>query len=240
MPAVGRGGEAGVAPAARARATPRSAQPREPSRRVEPLSTTSTSSGARVCARARRAAPGSQRRPFQFGTTTATRSDHGAPSAARAAARAARLARRARSPRGVGDDGAHPAAEVARRRSARRCARTSRGSTRQRVEARDRRGERLGRRARRRTCPSRPRSTVSRAPPSRSAMTGRPAACASTAAIPNSSVAVTTSARARARRAGDLRVGDAAGEAHRRPGEPPQPPRVGPVADDDQRQAEPR
>ena len=44
--------------------------------------------------------------------------------------------------------------------------------------------------------PVSPSITVSQAPPSASAITGRPAAWASTAAMPNSSVAVTTSARA--------------------------------------------
>ena len=48
----------------------------------------------------------------------------------------------------------------------------------------------------RRTRRSRRARTLSRTPPSPSAITGRPAASASTAAIPNSSVAVTTSARA--------------------------------------------
>ena len=44
-----------------------------------------------------------------------------------------------------------------------------------------------------------PGCTLSRTPPSPSAITGRPAASASTAAIPNSSTAVTTSAREPAR-----------------------------------------
>jgi hypothetical protein len=40
---------------------------------VDPLSTTTIASAGRICARSDASSPGSQRRPFQFGTTTATR-----------------------------------------------------------------------------------------------------------------------------------------------------------------------
>ena len=97
---------------------------------------------------------------------------------------------------------------------------------------------RLSASGRSKNAPVTPSCTVSNAPPSRSATTGRPAAWASTAAIPNSSVAVTTSALRPGQQLRRAQVGDAPGKANVAGGAAAQVGLLGAVSGDHQRPSE--